>query len=138
MGPDLIAPRRAAGALCALLALAVLPGATPAADDQPLTGILITAAAQVRDPFFGDSVVLVLNNLGSAPVGVVINRPTALTVAHLVPDLKGLAQLPDRVYFGGPVDFGSVWFVFRAPKAPEHAVRAHQENAHARDLPRRT
>jgi putative transcriptional regulator len=124
MGPDFTAPRRAAGALCVLLALAVLPGATPAADDKPLTGILITARAQVRDPFFGDSVVLVLNNLGPAPVGVVINRPTALTVAHLFPDLKGLAQLPDRVYFGGPVDFGSVWFVFRAPKAPEYAVRA--------------
>jgi len=124
MGSDLIAPRRAAGALYVLLALAVLPGATPAADDQPLTGILITARAQVRDPFFGDSVVLVLNNLGPGPVGVVINRPTALTVAHLFPDLKGLAQLPDRVYFGGPVDFGSVWLVFRAPKAPEHAVRA--------------
>jgi putative transcriptional regulator len=124
MGPDFTAPRRVAGALGVLLALAVLPGATPAADDQALTGILITAQAAVRDPFFGDSVVLVLNNLGPAPVGVVINRPTPLTVAKLFPDLKGLAQLPDRVYFGGPVDFGSVWFVFRAPKAPEYAVRA--------------
>src|ERR1700741_5249209 len=124
MGPDLIAPRRAAGALCALLALAVLPGATPAADDQPLTGILITARTQVRDPFFGDSVVLVLNNLGPVPVGVVINRPTPLTVAQLFPDLKPLAQLDERVYFGGPVEFGSVWFLFRAAKPPEHAVRA--------------
>jgi putative transcriptional regulator len=124
MGPDFTAPRRVAGALGVLLALAVLPGATPAADDQALTGILITAQAAVRDPFFGDSVVLVLNNLGPAPAGVVINRPTPLTVAKLFPDLKGLAQLPDRVYFGGPVDFGSVWFVFRAPKAPEYAVRA--------------
>jgi putative transcriptional regulator len=107
-----------------LLALAVLPGATPADDSNPLTAILITARAQVRDPFFGDSVVLVLNNIGAEPVGVVINRPTSLTVAHLFPDLKRVAPLPDRVYFGGPVDFGSVWFVFRAAKAPEHAVRA--------------
>jgi putative transcriptional regulator len=120
-----LAQRRVAGgALCALLALAVLPRATPADDANPLTAILITARAQVRDPFFGDSVVLVLNNLGPAPVGVVINRPTPLTVAHLFPDLKPLAQLRDRVYFGGPVEFGSVWFVFRAAKPPEHAVRA--------------
>jgi putative transcriptional regulator len=100
----------------------MLPRATPADDANPLTGILITAQAQVRDPSFGDSVVLVLNNLGPAPVGVVINRPTALTVAHLFPDLKQLAQLPDRVYFGGPVEFGSVWFLFRAAKPPEHAA----------------
>lgn len=107
-----------------LLVLSVLPGATPAADPDPLTAILITARAQVRDPLFGDSVVLVLNNLGPTPVGVVINRPTALTVAHLFPDLTHLAQLHDRVYFGGPVEFGSVWFLFRASRQPEHAVRA--------------
>ena len=107
-----------------LLALGVLPRATPAADADPLTAILITARAQVRDPFFGDSVVLVMNNLGPEPVGVVVNRPTPLTVAHLFPDLKHLAQLNDRVYFGGPVEFGSVWFLFRAAKPPDHAVRA--------------
>jgi putative transcriptional regulator len=102
----------------------VLGTAAPAADPDPLTAILITARAQVRDPFFGDSVVLVLNNLGPAPAGVVINRPTALTVAHLFPDMKQLAPLHDRVYFGGPVEFGSVWFLFRAARQPEHAVRA--------------
>lgn len=108
-----------------LLSLGVPPRATPAGDPKPLTAILITAQTQVRDPFFGDSVVLVMNNLGPAPVGVVINRPTPLTVAHLFPDLKHLAPLNDRVYFGGPVEFSSVWFLFRAAKPPpEHAVRA--------------
>jgi putative transcriptional regulator len=107
-----------------LLALCALPRATSAEDARPLTAILITARAELRDPFFGDSVVLVMNNLGPAPVGVVINRPTPLPVARLFPDLKRLAELHDRVYFGGPVEFGSVWFLFRAAKPPEHAVRA--------------
>lgn len=106
-----------------LLSLGLPPRATPADDGKPLTAILITARSQVRDPFFGDSIVLVMNNLGPAPVGVVINRPTPLTVAHLFPDLKRLAPLDDRVYFGGPVDFGSVWFLVRAAKPPEHAAR---------------
>jgi putative transcriptional regulator len=107
-----------------LLALGALPRATPADDAKPLTAILITARAELRDPFFADSVVLVMNNLGPAPVGVVINRPTPLSVARLFPDLKRLAELHDRVYFGGPVEFGSVWFLFRASKPPEHAIRA--------------
>lgn len=109
--------------LCVLLTL-VLPRVTPAGDAQPMTAILITAKAELRDPFFADSVVLVLNNLGPAPLGVVINRPTPLPVAQLFPDLKRLAELHDHVYFGGPVEFGSVWFVFRAAKPPDHAVRA--------------
>jgi putative transcriptional regulator len=116
--------RSVAAALCLLLLVCALPRATPADDAQPLTAILIKAKAELRDPFFADSVVLVMNNLGPAPVGVVINRPTPLPVARLFPDLKRLAELRDRVYFGGPVEFGSVWFLFRASKPPEHAVRA--------------
>lgn len=116
--------RGLAAALSMLAALCVLARATPAADAQPLTAILITARAELHDPSFADSVVLVMNNLGPAPVGVVINRPTPLPVARLFPDLKRLADLRDRVYFGGPVEFGSVWFLFRAARPPEHAVRA--------------
>ena len=107
-----------------LLAVGVLQRAASAEDAKPLTAILIKARSELRDPFFGDSVVLVMNNLGPAPVGVVINRPTPLTVARLFPDRKRLAELNDRVYFGGPVEVESVWFLFRAARKPEHAIRA--------------
>jgi putative transcriptional regulator len=116
--------RELAGALCVLLLVLATSRSTPAEDAKPLTAILLTARAELRDPFFADSVVLVMNNLGPAPVGVVINRPTPLPVSHLFPDLKRLAQVRDRVYFGGPVEFGSVWFLFRAARAPAHAIRA--------------
>ncbi len=65
-----------------------------------------------------------MNNLGPAPVGIIVNRPTSVPVSHLFPQIKGLAQVSDKVYFGGPVEFGSVWFLFRAAKAPAHAVQA--------------
>lgn len=65
-----------------------------------------------------------MNNLGPAPVGIIINRPMPIPVSQLLPDLKHLAQVRDKVYFGGPVSFGSVWFLFRAPKPPEHAIQA--------------
>ena len=32
--------------------------------------------------------------------------------------------MSDKVYFGGPLDFGSVWFLFRAATPPEHAIQA--------------
>jgi putative transcriptional regulator len=114
----------AARLMCAALLAVAASWPTPADDAKPLTAILITARAELPDPFFADSVVLVMNNLGPAPVGVVINRPTPLVVSHLFPDLKRLAPLKDRVYFGGPVEFESVWFLFRASKAPDDAIRA--------------
>ena len=93
--------------------------------------MLLVAHGDLSDSDFADSVVLVMNNLGPAPVGVIVNRPTAITVAQLgaelFPSLKQLAALHDKVYFGGPVEFGSVWFLFRAAQAPEHAVRAFED-----------
>jgi len=86
--------------------------------------MLLIARDDLSDSDFADSVVLVMNNLGPAPVGIIINRPMAIPVSRLFPDLKRLAQVPDKVYFGGPVDFGSVWFLFRAAAPPEHAIQA--------------
>lgn len=116
--------RRVVGALCGALLL-VAPLWPAAADEaKPLTAILLVARSELPDPDFADSVVLVMNHLGDGPVGVIVNRPTETRVAELFPDIKRLANLPDKVYFGGPVGFGTVWFLFRAVKPPENAVLA--------------
>ena len=116
--------RRVAGLLAALLLVVGASWPTAAENQKSLTAILLVARGELRDPNFADSVVLVMNNLGPAPIGLVVNRPTEISVARLFPDLKKLAALHDKVYFGGPVDLESVWFLFRAAKAPEHAIQA--------------
>src|SRR5580658_3721569 len=116
--------RRAVGALCALLLLFGAPGPVSAADSRPLTAILIIARGELTDPSFAESIVLVMNNLAPAPVGIIVNRPTPIAVSQLFPDLKGVSRLHDKVYFGGPVDLESVWFLFRAATPPEHAIQA--------------
>jgi putative transcriptional regulator len=115
--------RFAAGTFCALL-LSGSSWPASAADTKPLTAILIVARDDLPDPNFADSIVLVMNNLGPAPVGIIINRPTSIAVSQFFPDLKRLAQVRDKVYFGGPVDFEFVWFLFRADKPPRNAVQA--------------
>jgi putative transcriptional regulator len=95
-----------------------------AEEAKPLTAILLVARSELPDPNFADSVLLVMNNLGPAPIGIIVNRPTHVAVAELFPDLKRLAQLRDKVYYGGPVGFGSVWFLFRGAKPPKEAIQA--------------
>jgi putative transcriptional regulator len=97
---------------------------TSADEAKTMSAIFLVAQAELQDSDFAGSVVLVMNNLGPAPVGVVINRPTPVPVSRLFPDLKRLAPLHDKLYFGGPVEFGSVWFLFRAARQPEHAIKA--------------
>ena len=116
--------RYVVGALCALLLLAGSSWPASDPDTKPLTAILLIARDDLPDSNFADSVVLVMNNLGSGPIGIIINRPMPIPVSRLFPDLKRLAKVRDKVYFGGPVDFGSVWFLFRAAAPPEHAIQA--------------
>ncbi len=116
--------RYLAGALGALLLLSGSTWSNAVRDAKRITAILLVAADQVHDPVFGGSIVLVMNDLGPAPVGVIINRPTPIPVSRLFPDLKRLAQVPDKLYFGGPLELGSVWFLFRAITPPTHAIEA--------------
>jgi putative transcriptional regulator len=113
-----------AAALCAFLFLSGTSRPASGVDTRPLNAILVIARDGLPDPNFADSIVLVMNNLGPGPVGIIINRPMPIPVSRLFPDIEHLAQVRDKVYFGGPVDFGSVWFLFRAATPPEHAIKA--------------
>jgi putative transcriptional regulator len=106
-------------ALCALFVLYAVAWATPADNAKPLTTILLVARAELPDPNFKDSIVLVMNHIGPSPAGVIINRPTRIPVSRVFPDLETLAHLDDKVYFGGPVEMQSVSFLFRVDKPPE-------------------
>jgi putative transcriptional regulator len=110
-------------ALCAFLLLFGMSWPTLADDTKPLTTILLVARAELADSNFKDSVVLVMNNIGPAPAGVIINKPTRIAVSRLFPDLERLAQLDDKLYFGGPVETAFVSFLFRADTPPEHATQ---------------
>lgn len=111
-------------------ALALLLGtsiAGVAEEPDRLSAILLVARPTLADPNFGDSLVLVMNSLGPAPVGIIVNRPTRVRVSQLFPDNPRIAASTERIYFGGPVDLGRVWFLFRARTPPAHAVPAFDD-----------
>lgn len=120
-------PRWVAGPLIAALMLIALLGAgklSSAAGPARMNAILLVARPNLHDdPTFTHAVVLVMNNLGPAPQGLIVNRPTPLPVAKLFPSVKALAKVPDRVYFGGPVNLDEVWFLIRASTPPQHAIQ---------------
>jgi len=110
---------RAAGLI---LLLCTVSWPTFAQDAKPLTTIFIVASADLPDPNFRGSTVLVMNNIGPGPAGIIVNRPTKIPVSRVFPDMEQLAQLPDKVYFGGPVEIQAVSFLFRFDKPPEKAT----------------
>ena len=81
------------------------PGAPTASPE--LTGRLLVATPELGAGPFERSVVLVLDHDEGGALGVVINRPTEVEVAEVLPAWQPLATDPGVLFQGGPVALDS-------------------------------
>jgi putative transcriptional regulator len=79
--------------------------------DDSLTGQLLLASPALHDPNFRRAVVLVGVHSAEGAMGVVLNRPSAVTVAEAVPQLEQAVDDLEPVYVGGPVQPSSIVFL---------------------------
>lgn len=70
-------------------------------------GSLLVATPLLTDPSFHRSVLLLLDHDEDGALGVVVNRPTQVDVASVLPDWQPYAGVPGVVFHGGPVDLDS-------------------------------
>jgi putative transcriptional regulator len=99
--------------------LLLLLGPAGWAQDVEHEPILLVATPDLLDPNFQQSVVLVVFPTGSGPLGVILNRPTPLTLKEAFPDEPQLRERPDTLYFGGPVRTRGLMFLFRGSARAE-------------------
>jgi putative transcriptional regulator len=85
--------------------------------DESLAGQLLLASPSLQDPNFQRTVVLIGVHSVDGAMGVVLNRPSQLTVAEAAPQLEEAVEDADPVYVGGPVQPSSIVFLaeFRDP-----------------------
>lgn len=70
---------------------------------QSLRGHLLVAGPDLRDPNFRRTVVLVGEHGEEGAMGIVLNRPSPVTVGDAVPPLAELVDEGEVVHVGGPV-----------------------------------
>jgi putative transcriptional regulator len=70
---------------------------------ESLRGSLLIAAPQLLDPNFRRTVVLVADHGDEGAMGVILNRPSGMTVADAAPDLEPLIGPDAPIFAGGPV-----------------------------------
>lgn len=104
--------------------LAVAPVRASSAPGVPLTaelgrGKFLVAGRTLRDPNFSRTVVLLLEHDDSGALGLVVNRPTDITLASVLPDVDELGGRPDLLYLGGPVSRDHLVLLIRSDTAPE-------------------
>jgi putative transcriptional regulator len=66
-------------------------------------GCLLLATAELLDPNFVDTVVLLLDVNDEGALGVVLNRPTALPVSEVLGSWGDVVEEPEVLFQGGPV-----------------------------------
>lgn len=106
--------------LAACAALASAPAVAGVEDDGE--AVMLVAAPQMPDPRFARTVLVVAFPQDAGPMGLVLNKPAGMTLGELFgSDRPELADHPDPILLGGPVDPEGMLFLFHWP---EHPVRA--------------
>ena len=67
-------------------------------------GTLLVAAPTLTDPNFARSVVFVIDHRPAGTLGVVLNRPSEVSVADVLPTWGPHTSTPHAVFVGGPVE----------------------------------
>jgi putative transcriptional regulator len=82
-------------------------------------GRFLVASRDLRDPNFAKTVVLLLDYNEMGAMGLVINRPTELSIATALPDVEGLDDRKESVWVGGPVATHQMLMLVRSSDHPE-------------------
>ena len=79
--------------------------------DDSLAGQLLLASPALYDPNFRRTVVLIGVHSEEGAMGVVLNRPSEVTVGEAVPQLEQAVAKQELLYVGGPVQPTSIVFL---------------------------
>jgi len=78
---------------------------------ESLAGQLLLASPALHDPNFARTVVLIGVHSEEGAMGIVLNRPSSVTVGQAVPQLEHAVDELEPVYVGGPVQPNSIVFL---------------------------
>jgi putative transcriptional regulator len=84
---------------------------------DPAAGRLLVASPTLLDPNFVRTVVLLLDHDEEGTLGVVLNRPTTVPVASVLPGWADTVDDPPVLFDGGPVSGDSALAVACVPEA---------------------
>jgi putative transcriptional regulator len=101
-----------------LIAAALAAAAHVALAQAPSGGFFLVAKPSILDPNFSRTVVLVTPTPDGGILGVILNRPTKRSLAEILPGNERLARFTEPLRFGGPVEPGGLFALFRGTEEP--------------------
>ncbi len=79
-------------------------------------GKLLIATPQIGGGTFSRTVILLLDYNPGGAMGLILNRPTAVPLVEVLPEVEDLRERPDVLHFGGPVSKNQVFLLHGSPR----------------------
>jgi putative transcriptional regulator len=90
-------------------------------------GIFLVAGKSLLDPNFARSVIFITAHDQSGSIGLIVNRPTPVTVASALPSIAALQNREDPIRLGGPVQVQSIRLLVRSQAEIENGTKLIEE-----------
>lgn len=104
---------------CLLAALAMLGGAAPAPaaepNDEP---VILVAKPALRDRLYGATIIITKPIGNRQHIGLIVNKPTPMTLGRLFPKHEPSLKVTDPVYLGGPVSTEVIVALVKRAESP--------------------
>ena len=89
-------------------------------------GIFLVAAPSLRDPNFRQTVVLLCEHGPEGALGVIVNRPTAMSISEALPQVPIIEGAGHVLYAGGPVQTNQVMLLYRGDRKSTRLNSSHR------------
>ena len=93
---------------------------TPDSPNESLKGQFLVAGKQLRDPNFFRSVILMVEHSDSGSMGLIVNRPSNVSVTRALSEHYELPESDEPVYVGGPVEPAALFVLHSVGEFEEH------------------
>jgi putative transcriptional regulator len=90
-----------------------------------LVGNLLIAPPSVKGNFFQKTVILLTEHHDSGSVGLVLNKPSKVTVSNFARQNNAILDIPGFVHIGGPVDVKALTMLHTNDWACDNTMRVN-------------
>lgn len=104
-----------------------VPRAPPVAVAKPASGLFLVATRGMMDPYFRRAVVLLVFHGAGGTLGLIVNQPTGIPLATVLPDLEAVDRGHQQLFFGGPVALNNLLLLVRSEAPLAQAMPVLQE-----------
>ena len=102
-----------------LAAIAAIAGPAPVRASDPDAGpVILVAKPALRDRLYGSTILITRPVGNDRHIGLIVNKPTQLTLGRLFPGHEPSLKVTDPVYLGGPVSTQVIFAVVQRRDSP--------------------